>query len=241
MSQVALPVDKPPQGHPWRAAFASSLPIVAGYLPVAFTFGLLAREAGLSPLNTLLMSLVVYAGASQFVAIGLFAAAASPLSIVLSTLVVNLRHMLMSSALAPAVRPWRRWQQAALASQLTDETFAIHATHAAAGALAPAESLALNVMAQAAWVAGTALGLAAGGWVGDVRAIGLDYALPALFIALLALQVKGGTQITVVALSGGLAVALQSAGWGPWHVIVAAVAGATVGALGERWTKRRSP
>ncbi|NLS77876.1 MAG: AzlC family ABC transporter permease [Chloroflexi bacterium] len=225
----------------WRTGALQALPIAAGYLPIAFTYGVLAQGAGLSTLNTLLMSLLVYAGASQFVAVGLLASGASPLSIVLSTLIVNLRHMLMSATLAPALKGWRWRQQGAFAFELTDETFAVHAMKVSTGALNPAESLALNLSAQAAWIAGTALGVLAGQVVGDLRALGLDFALPALFIALLALQIKGGRQFAVAIFSGGLAVALQRAGWGHWHVIGAALAGATLGSLLERWTKRRSP
>ena len=120
---------------------------------MAFAFGLPPRRRA-SRLNALLMSLVVYAGASQFVAVGLLAASASPLSIVLSTFVVNLRHVLMSSALAPSAGSWRRWQRAAFAFQLTDETFAVHALKAAAAALDPTEAIVLNATVQASWVAG---------------------------------------------------------------------------------------
>ena len=109
------------------AGAAKAMPIVLGYVPVAFAFGVLARQAGLSELNTVLMSLLVYAGASQFVAVGLFGAGASPATIVLTTFIVNLRHIILSSALAPYMSKWKAGRLAAFGFQVTDETFALHA------------------------------------------------------------------------------------------------------------------
>ena len=215
----------------WHGGVSNALPIVLGYLPVGLAYGVLASEAGLSPLNTLLMSLLVYAGASQFIAVGLLAGGAWPLSIVVTTLVVNLRHFLFSSALASHLEGWRPWQRAAWAYQLTDETFAVHAAQFSAGECAPGQALALNASAQAAWVLGTGLGIVAGQRVGDVRALGLDFALPALFIALLFSQIRDRVQVWVALLAGAVSTTLLLAGWERWHVMVAAVAAAGVGAL----------
>ena len=76
-----------------------ALPIALGYIPIGFAYGVLAQQAGLSTINTLLMSVIVYAGSSQLIAVGLFAATVPGLTIILTTFVVNLRHMLFSAAL----------------------------------------------------------------------------------------------------------------------------------------------
>ena len=86
---------------PLASAFRQALPIILGYVPVGFAYGVLAQKSGLSGLNTLLMSALVYAGSAQLIAVGLFAAAVNPLAIVATTFIVNLRHLLMSAALAP--------------------------------------------------------------------------------------------------------------------------------------------
>ncbi|HET6346167.1 MAG TPA: AzlC family ABC transporter permease, partial [Myxococcota bacterium] len=76
-------------------------PMALGYAPIGFAVGALSRGAGMSPLNTLLMSLLVYAGSSQLIATQLLVLEASPVSVIATTFVVNLRHLLMASALAP--------------------------------------------------------------------------------------------------------------------------------------------
>ena len=116
-----------------RLGATRALPIILGYTPVAAAYGILAQKAGISDLNTVLMSILVFAGASQFIAVGLIEAAVPAASIILTTFVVNLRHMILASALAPHLRKWRVWELAAFSYQLTDETFALHASSLAAG------------------------------------------------------------------------------------------------------------
>ncbi len=77
------------------------MPIALGYIPVGFAYGVLAQKAGLSAFNTVLMSIIGYAGSAQLIVVGLIAAGISPLSIIVTTVIVNLRHMLMSAALSP--------------------------------------------------------------------------------------------------------------------------------------------
>jgi 4-azaleucine resistance transporter AzlC len=215
-------------------------PIVLGYIPIGFAFGVLARKAGISSLNVLLMSLLVYAGSAQLIAVGLIAGGVSPLSIILTTFVVNLRHLLMSAALSPFLKRWRPPELAAFAYELTDETFAVHSARFASGIMGKAASFATNVTAQASWVLGTGLGILAGRYIPDVRSLALDYALPALFIALLVLQIKNRVQLGVALLAGLLAVGLAAAGWTQWNVIGATLIAATAGVVVEQWIKTRS-
>lgn len=234
-----------------------AVPIVLGYLPVGFAFGVLADKTGLSAIETVFMSLAVFAGSAQLIAVGMLAAAASisaaTFSIILTTFVVNLRHLLMSASLAPYMRKWSKKMQALFAFQMTDETFAMHAVHfqaqvaamtagdngcdaerrAALREYAPdkAETTGLNMTAQLGWVAGSALGALFGGLIGDVKPLGLDYALPAMFIALLVAQVRGRLHVIVAVAAGAVSVGLSLAGVGQWNVIIATVLAATLGTL----------
>ncbi|HML63060.1 MAG TPA: AzlC family ABC transporter permease, partial [Solidesulfovibrio sp.] len=171
MSGASLTVPGP---RPlWREALARVAPIAMGYVPVGMAYGVLAGKAGLCALNVLAMSLLVYAGSAQLVAVGFFATGASALSIVATTFVVNLRHLLFSAAVAPSVSGWRKRELAAFAFELTDETFALHAARFGRGDRDKALTFAINVLAQASWVAGTALGVAAGDALGDGKALAL--------------------------------------------------------------------
>jgi len=192
-----------------------ALPIVLGYVPIGFAYGVLAGKSGISATNTVLMSLIVFAGSAQFIAVGLFASGTGPAVVILTTFVVNLRHLLMAASLAPYLAKWSRRRQALFAYELTDETFALHSTTTRDLSTCPLEALSLNVTAQASWVLGSALGVVASNLIGDVKPLGLDYALSAMFIGLLVSQCTSLVRLAT-----------------------APVAGATFGLAVEQWTRR---
>ncbi|MFV0439270.1 MAG: AzlC family ABC transporter permease [Desulfopila sp.] len=217
-----------------------ALPIVLGYIPVGFAYGVLAQKSGLGLVNTVAMSIIVFAGSAQLIGAGLFGAGTAPLAIVVTTFIVNLRHLLMSAALAPRLRHWKRCQIALFGYELTDETFALHSLRMAAAQPPLAETFGVNITAQFSWIAGSLAGYLAGGQIADVRPIGLDYALPAMFIALLVPQLVSSVFFWMAILAGFLSVALSLGGLSQSHVIVATVVASTVGVGVERWIKRAS-
>ena len=109
----------------FREGVKAALPIVLGYLPVGITFGILARKAGLTSFEVGLMSLFVYAGASQFLAIEMISKGLSTFSIILATFFINLRHILMSSNLSVYLRNVRIPILGLLSAQMTDESYAV--------------------------------------------------------------------------------------------------------------------
>jgi 4-azaleucine resistance transporter AzlC len=186
------------------------------------------------------MSVLVYAGSSQLIATGLFAAGVPAWSIIATTFVVNLRHLLFSAALSPYLKGWRKGELAFFAYELTDESFALHSAGFAEGMPPKAEIFAINVTAQLSWILGGALGAVVGGWITDVKPLALDYTLPAMFIGLLVMQIKARIEIVVAVLTGLLAVALTLGGFGRWSVIVATLFGATLGVVLERLGDRQA-
>jgi 4-azaleucine resistance transporter AzlC len=218
---------------------ARVLPIVLGYIPIGFAYGVLAQQAGLSTANTLLMSLLVYAGSSQLIAVGLFSAAIPGWTIILTTFIVNLRHMLFSAALSPYLKDWKKVELALFAYELTDESFALHSAAFAEGAPVKAEAFAINMTAQVSWIAGSALGAFAGQLVSDVKPLALDYTLPAMFIALLVMQLKSKTEIVVAICTGVICVACILLGLNQWSVILATTIGASLGVGLEVGLKER--
>ena len=221
-------------------ALQQCMPIILGYLPVGFAYGVLAQKSGLSAANTLLMSLIVFAGSAQLIAVGLLAAGIGAASVILTTFVVNLRHLLMSAALAPYLRTWSRWQQAVFAFQLTDETFALHSNRFPQGQISKPETLSINMIAQIAWLLGSFLGLCAGTMITDVKPIGLDYALPAMFIVLLVWQLTSWTRWLTAIIAGLISVALSLLGLSQSNVILATVLAATLGLGVESWINSKS-
>lgn len=104
-------------------------PLLVGAMPFGFIYGLLARSAGMDALSTQAMSLFVFAGSAQFIAVGLIAEGTSALLLITTTAIVNWRHMLYSATLAPRVKHLSQRWRIPLAYLLTDEAFAIAAMH----------------------------------------------------------------------------------------------------------------
>ncbi len=214
-----------------------ALPVVFGYIPIGLAFGVLAKKSGLSNTNTLLLSIMVYAGSAQFIAVSLFESNSPGFYIIITTLIVNLRHLFMSASISSYLKGWRRRELAAFAFHLTDETFALYSTRFPNGVLPKATVFGTNVTAQVSWVLGTLLGITLGQMIGDIQTLGLDYALPSMFIALLVMQVKGKVHVSVAIIAGLLSIALILLGTGRWNVILGAFVGATAGALVETWNE----
>ncbi|BBD09898.1 AzlC family ABC transporter permease [Desulfovibrio ferrophilus] len=219
-------------------AVKQALPIVLGYVPVGFAFGVLALKNGISPVNAVLMSVIVFAGSAQLIAVGLIGAGAAPLSVIATTFVVNLRHVLMAASLAPFLSSWRKRSLAWFGMQLTDETFAVHSVRFHRDERDRAETFGINAIAQLGWVGGSWLGVAASTVISDVRPLGLDYALPAMFIALVVAQVKDTTHVLVGLVAAVLSLTFLEVGVGQWNVILATVAGASLGTGVATWTRR---
>ena len=218
----------------------SVLPIILGYLPVGFAYGVLAQKSGLSLFNTVAMSVIVYAGSAQLIGIGLIAGGAGALALIFTTFIVNLRHLLMSAALAPKLSDWKKWQITLFTGEMTDETFALHSLRMAEHNPPKAETFTINLLAHLSWIAGSVAGFLAGGQIADVRPIGLDYALPAMFIALLVPQVLKPFYLAMAVCAAALSVTLLLAGFSRANVIFATIICATCGACLDTWIKRKS-
>ncbi|HAB5395162.1 AzlC family ABC transporter permease [Serratia nematodiphila] len=189
----------------------ASISIVAGYLPIAFSFGLAATDAGLSPFVTLLISVAVYAGASQFLMIALLSSGAGVITTVLSVLLLNGRHVFYGPALASRLP--RLLPSPLQSFGLTDEVFstAANGLEKVAYEVRPVWLLGLQLGAYAAWILGTVLGTAFVGnlahWPDAVREA-LSFVLPALFFSLLLESGIRGSRLPAVVATGTAIAAL---------------------------------
>ena len=226
-------------GSAWKKALSLTLPVTLGYVPVGMAYGVLAGKAGLSAINVLLMSILVYAGSAQLVAVGLFASGATAWALIATTLAVNLRHVLFSAAMAPLLAGWRKRELAVFAFELTDESFALHAARYGRGDRDKAVTQWINVLAQASWVGGTALGVALGDILGDGRAFALDFALPGMFLALLAGQLGSRSQVAAAVSGGSLSLLASGLGLTGYGALAAGLIGAGCGLGVERWMTRQ--
>lgn len=206
-------------------------PVVLGYLPVGFAFGVLAVKAGLTPLAVGLMSYLVYAGSGQLIAVGLLAAGTSSANIILTTFVVNLRHLLMSAAMTPYLKHWSKPLQAWFSFEMTDETFAANLGRFSSAGVGKGEAFGLNLTAHFGWVLGGVMGALFDSAIGDVKPFGLDFALPAMFIALVIPHFYIPRRL-LAAISGAfLSIIFALYGAGQWNVMLATVCAASLAAF----------
>jgi 4-azaleucine resistance transporter AzlC len=227
-------VDRRPSAVGWaefRAGFVATMPLWLGAAPFGAIYAVSALAAGLTPAQTLVMSLLVFAGASQFTAAGLFAAGAAPAQIVLTTLVINARHALLAASLAPFVRGARPATKALLAFQLTDESYAIGMRRFLEGRGSLAYQLGSNISMYLIWQCSTIAGMLLGTLIPDPAAYGLDLVFPLTFIGLLVPLLRGRVSVVVAAIAAALAIAGALLLPGSWYLLLAGIVASGVGAL----------
>ncbi|TAL86123.1 MAG: branched-chain amino acid ABC transporter permease [Candidimonas sp.] len=175
----------------FAAGMKDSVSIAVGYIPVAISFGLAAVHVGVSPGVAVLTSMLIYAGASQFILVGLIATSGSLASIVGIILLMNLRHIFYGPAvLSKLEKTNRRFPLGMLAAGLTDEVFATAVGKLGQQAPVVREYwyVGLQLGAYSSWVLGTVAGAYFGhDWLSQspVLSKALGFVLPALFFALL--------------------------------------------------------
>ena len=212
----------------FREGTKAALPIVLGYLPVGIAFGLLARKAGLSTLEVTLMSMLVYAGASQFLAIEMILKGMAWFPIVLTTFFINLRHLLMSSTISLYFNKNPLRTLGLLSAQLTDESFAVAMSNTSEIENRPGYLYGLQMTSQAAWVSGSTCGALFGSLINH-DGYGLPFALPGLFICLLVMQIKSFRHLWIMILGGGASLFFKWAFPGNWYILLAALLASGLG------------
>jgi len=221
-------------GMSGKSAVVDAAPIMLGYFSISVAFGILAKDyIGES---AILMSIMVFAGASQFIALQLIMNKTSSALIVLTTFIVNLRHILMSSYFSPFYRHVSRTKKLLVSFGITDETFAVASKRFRQSAVSPSYHLTLNFLCYISWVGGTTAGLFSGYLIPLSVAEVLPFTLTALFIAILVMSIETRFDIYIALLSGTLAIILTPLTKG-LNILIAALIACTAGGVVEKWTK----
>ena len=211
-----------------REGLSAAWPICLGFIPIGLSFGVLAQKAGLLPWQVALMSLLVFAGSSQFIAVAMISGGASIPAIVATTFMVNLRHLLMSSALAVHFPGVSQRFLALFAYGITDESFAVNMARFNEGEWDQRSALALNQITNAAWIVSTVIGACVGQFI-PPGALGIDYALTGMFICLLVYQLRGPIFTATAVIAAFCSVMAYLWLPGNAYVIVASCIAATAG------------
>ncbi len=245
---MTLSASKSPVGEPvkgadprnasvdFRYGLRKGIPIALGYIPVAFTFGLMAASSGISPLMATVISLTNLTSAGQFAGTNLIIAGAPHLEIAVTTFVINIRHLLMSLSLSQKIiTKTSLIKRAIMSFGITDEIFAV-------ASLEPSDlsfsyMLGLISCPYWGWATGTALGALICSVLPEALQNSMGIALYAMFVALIVPSAKKSRAVLTITM---IAVAISSLfTWVPylrqvspgWRITIAAVAACAVGAL----------
>lgn len=220
-----------------KDGLTAGIPIIMGYVPVAIAFGVLSRNLGISLFHTQLFSLMVFAGASQFMAINLIALGVGMGQIVLATLLMNFRHFLMSASLSQRLGKQSGFTLPLLAFGVTDEVFSVAMTRREP--ITKPYLLALELTAYLSWNLGTLMGHRLGDVLPPLVQASLGIALYALFVAILVPEMRRSQGVMVLALAaGGLHTLLAGVDLLPagWNLVVVIL---VISWLGTYWPQGR--
>jgi 4-azaleucine resistance transporter AzlC len=210
----------------------TGIPIVIGYVPVAMAFGLLAKATNISMMDSFLFSSLVFAGASQFMALDLIKTGIALPEIVLATFLLNLRHMMMSASLAVRIKERKFGRLIFVAFGITDETFSIASLRD--GELSIPFLLGLHGISYAAWVCGTILGYIVGSVLPAAVQNSMGIGLYAMFAAILVPEVKKSLNVLFLScLSGIIYILIDYFKLVPadWSLVTAIIAASVIGVL----------
>ena len=209
------------------------VPLVVGAIPFGIIFGTLAQSGGLPFSATVGMSAFVFAGSAQFIALGLLAAGSSLPLIVLTTFVVNLRHLLYAASLVPHVRHLPQQWKVPIGFWLTDEAFMVGIHRYQQPDQSPYKHwyyIGAALTMYSSWQVCTWIGLTAGRLVPNLAALGLDFAMVATFIGMVVPYVRPRPMAATVITAGLMALVCH----GLPHQLglrVAAIAGVAAGVI----------
>ena len=222
-------------GLTFQRGVVAGIPIAIGYFPIAVTFGLLARTTGVPDYTTVLMSFIVFAGASQFIAVNLLGMGASILEIIITTFILNFRHFLMSASFSQKIEAGvsKKWL-ALLSFGITDETFMVNSLRKETK-LPATFILGVNLIGFSSWNLGTWAGVFLGTGLPDSLKASMGIALYSMFIGLLIPAIKKSHAYGLIA---ALSMVISSAIYylspfkisSGWIIVITTIVASLVGA-----------
>lgn len=214
-----------------RQGFQSILPLMVAVVPIGLVFGAVAATKGLSALEAMLMSALVFAGGSQFVAMDIWTHPASMAALGTAALLVNIRHVLMGASISRYMVDFS-WRQKVMSMLfLADEIWAVAEFRARGGRLTPAWFFGAALPFYAAWVLSGFTGALLGSLVGDPAVIAMDFVFPAVFVILIAGFWRGHRTGLILIGSGACALIVHQFVPGVWYILGGALGGVAMAAL----------
>ncbi|MCP1157559.1 AzlC family ABC transporter permease [Bacillus infantis] len=224
----------------FRKGIQAGISIAIGYFPIAITFGLLAKTTGLSVGETVLMSLLVFAGAAQYISLSLLTLGTGIFEIILTTFIVNIRHFLMSASLNEKCEDEHTANKIIFAFGITDETFSVASMKREK--VSSGYMFGLIFVSYSSWVVSSGIGHLIGASLPQTLQESMSVALYAMFVGLLVPSMKGSAKVVFLAvLAAGFNTIftmadLLSTGWA---IVTATLLSALITEAVETLKKRR--
>jgi 4-azaleucine resistance transporter AzlC len=227
----------------FRKGLWRSLPISVGYFPISLAFGLAAEEMGMPGWAAVLMSITTFGGAAQMVAMSLLGTGQGIFTVVVAVFVINSRFFLLAMALTEKISHWPPFRKILFGSYLSDESFAL----LVAGnglfkkRFRSMECLGLVLGPMVVWVLATCIGFSAAERIGEVKSVGLDFALVALLLAVLSTQIRTPSKLVVAVVAAAISLVCHSLDQSTLAILAATLLAPVVGLwLQTRlWSRRR--
>lgn len=218
----------------FRAGVADIAAPCLAMIPIGLLFGAVAASKNLSAVEVGAMSALVFAGGAQFAALEIWTSPVPLAAVLVSTLLINARHVLMSASLAVKADGFAPWQRVGCFFFLADEIWAFAERRAGETRLTPAYMMGLALPLWLGWLVWTTLGALVGARLGEPERFGADFAFTALFIGLIASLWRGPATGIAVGASGLAATGAWLVLGSPWHVLAGALAGVAGAAAAHR-------
>lgn len=220
--------------------FVDTIPLGISTSIYGVVYGVMACKAGLTIFETIAMSAFVFAGASQMTAVQMIAIGSSPLSIIVTVLIINLRHFLLAASLSPYLKNVSRKMKMINAFFMTDESYAVTYSHFQK---APAKSLyflgsGLNIYIL--WGASGVVGYFFGNIISSQLSYIFDFAFVAAFIGMIIPMIKDSPAVVTVLVSAVISIIGSQMIPGKWYIIAAGIGASLAGYIASEFASKGS-
>ncbi|MDR1540202.1 MAG: AzlC family ABC transporter permease [Clostridiales bacterium] len=206
-----------------------AVPVILGFVPVGIAYAIMARQAGLTAFETVFMSLSVFAGASQIMAVGMYAQGAGLIAMIIATFIINLRHVIMSACVFNKIKGEKTGLRLLAAFGVTDEGFAIFTTEKEEKCSAM-YMVGILLVTYLSWFAGSVIGAVASSLLPKIIAASLGIAMYAMFIGLLVPGIRRNLRLGfLVAMTACANSAFGMFLEPSWSLVVSTLLGAAAG------------
>lgn len=216
-----------------RKGFIDTMPIGISVAIYGFVYGVLGSKAGLSAVEVAAMSLIVFAGASQIAAVQMIALGSNPFSIIITVLIINLRHLLLSASISPYLKEVSTKMKMVNSFFMTDESYAVTYNHFQKNKASSEYFLGSGLNIYLLWGLSGVLGCIFGGVLPNQINFIFDFAFIAAFIGILVPMIKSFPEVFTVIASGIISVIGYKYIPGKWYIILAGIGASFIGLVTE--------